>query len=360
MASSGQKARSRTNGRRGGRSRPTGRRSQRALPELTEGEHYHPSRSDRGGEGLANFLGWFSIGLGAAQLLVPDRVADVVGMESGPRSRRAMRALGMREVASGVGILSRRRPAGWVWSRVAGDAMDIALLTGLMTDEDNRRGRTAAATAAVAAVTVLDVLAARRLSNGDDDEEEDDEESLAYGESDGAPARDVERTRLSITVRKSPEEVYEFWHDFENLPRFMRNLESVEVIDEKRSHWVATGPGGTTVEWDAEITADIPNELIAWRSVDDADVYNAGRVQFRTAPGGRGTEIRVELAYDPPAGKFGAGIAKLFRKNPEQQVRDDLRRFKQVIETGEVVASDASIHEGPHPAQPAEMEEVAR
>ena len=158
----------------------------------------------------------------------------------------------------------------------------------------------------------------------------------------------------SIVVNAEAEELYQFWHDFENLPRFMRHLESVTVLDGRRSHWKATGPAGTTVEWDAEIIDDRPNELIAWRSVEGADVANAGTVRFRPAPGGRGTEVTVELEYDPPGGVVGKTIAKLFREEPGQQVHDDLRAFKQVMEVGEVVLSDASLHKGPHPARPSE------
>jgi uncharacterized membrane protein len=109
-----------------------------------------------------------------------------------------------------------------------------------------------------------------------------------------------------------------------------------------------------TDEWDAEIIDDRPNELIAWRSLDGATVDNSGVVRFKPAPDGQGTEVHVELHYKPPAGKIGATIAKLFGEAPEQQVRDDLRAFKQVMEIGEIVQSDASIHRRPHSARPPE------
>jgi uncharacterized membrane protein len=132
----------------------------------------------------------------------------------------------------------------------------------------------------------------------------------------------------------------------------MRHLESVRVTGEGRSHWVARAPAGTTVEWDAEVVEDRPNELIAWRSLPGSEVPNSGTVRFALAPGGRGTEVRVELQYDPPGGKLAAVVAKLFREEPSQQVQDDLRNFKQVLEIGEVTLSDASIHKGKHPAHP--------
>lgn len=152
--------------------------------------------------------------------------------------------------------------------------------------------------------------------------------------------------KKAITVNEPPETLYQFWHDFANLPRFMEHLDSVRVTGEGRSHWTAKAPAGATVAWDAEIVEDRPNELIAWRSLDGAAVDNAGAVRFAPAPGGRGTEVRVEFQYDPPAGALGATVAKLFGEEPGQQVADDLRHFKQVLETGEVTRSDASAKGG--------------
>jgi len=143
-----------------------------------------------------------------------------------------------------------------------------------------------------------------------------------------------------FTVMKSPEELYSFWRNFENLPRFMKHLESVRCEGEKRSHWVANGPAGYKVEWDAEIINDEPNRLIAWRSLGGADVDNAGSVRFTSAPGDRGTEVSVTMDYIPPAGRAGAFIAKLFGRDADQMIREDLRRFKQLIETGEVPTTE--------------------
>lgn len=139
------------------------------------------------------------------------------------------------------------------------------------------------------------------------------------------------KVERSVVVSRPVTEVYQFWRNFENLPRFMDHLESVTVIDENRSHWVAKAPAGTRVEWDATIHNELENELIAWRSLPGADVNNAGSVHFTAAGEGR-TEVRVVLSYDPPAGKLGAAVAKLLGEEPSQQVEDDLRRFKQVME----------------------------
>jgi uncharacterized membrane protein len=144
------------------------------------------------------------------------------------------------------------------------------------------------------------------------------------------------KVEKSVTVNRSPDQLYRFWHNFENLPHFMDHLESVQSQGAKRSHWVVKAPAGTTVAWDAEITDDRPNELISWRSLPNADVDNEGTVRFVPAPGGRGTEVHVSLAYNPPAGVVGSAVAKLFGEEPNQQVASDLRRFKNIMEAGEI------------------------
>jgi len=130
------------------------------------------------------------------------------------------------------------------------------------------------------------------------------------------------------------QELYVMWRDFENLPRFMSHLKSVKTYG-NRSHWVADGPTGP-VEWDADIVNDEPNRLIAWRSLQESQVATAGAVHFTPLGHDRGTEVLVELKYDPPGGKLGSWLAWLFGQEPGQQIREDLRRFKQLMEAGEV------------------------
>jgi uncharacterized membrane protein len=144
----------------------------------------------------------------------------------------------------------------------------------------------------------------------------------------------------SIALNREPQECYAMWRNFENLPRFMRHLDSVQLTGENRSHWVAKAPAGTRVEWDAEVTHDEPNALIAWRSLDGADVENAGAVRFLAHPSGRGTIVSVKMQYKPPAGAIGATVAKIFGEEPQMQVREDLRRFKQMMETGEIATTE--------------------
>ncbi|MCC5647191.1 SRPBCC family protein [uncultured Nostoc sp.] len=147
----------------------------------------------------------------------------------------------------------------------------------------------------------------------------------------------VEKT---VTINKSAEELYRFWHDFENLPTFMKHLKSVKVHNEKRSHWIANAPLGNSVEWDADILEDRENEFISWASVEGADIDNSGFVRFKKAPGDRGTEVKVVLEYNPPGGALGATVAKLFGEEPEQQIGDELRRFKMLMEAGEIATTE--------------------
>jgi len=158
----------------------------------------------------------------------------------------------------------------------------------------------------------------------------------SHGEEAVIPAGAGEKVEVGVTVNKLADEVYRFWRRFENLPKFMKHLKEVRELGGGRSHWVAEGPLGVSVEWDAEIITDRPNEAISWKSLDGADVDTSGSVHFRPAPGGRGTEVRVTLKYLPPAGKVGAAAAKVLGADPESQIREDLNRFKTLMETGEI------------------------
>jgi len=142
--------------------------------------------------------------------------------------------------------------------------------------------------------------------------------------------------KKSVTINKSPAELYQFWRNFENLPKFMTHLESVTVTGEKTSFWKAKAPLGTTVEWNAEITSEQENERIGWKSVEGADIPNTGVVEFRPTST-RGTEVRVVLTYESPAGELGAIIAKIFGEEPSQQVYGDLCRFKSIMEASEIM-----------------------
>jgi uncharacterized membrane protein len=317
-------------------------------------------RSEGNGERLAQGLGWFSLGLGLAQIAAPAEVARLIGVPDDDENRQMMRAVGMREVASGLGILSNSRPEGWVWARIGGDVMDLSLLGGAWASDRTDKERVAAATVAVVGVMAPDLLCGRQLSD------EGDQEDTHYGMGRARRLGSHDRTwsaedeqwsgavhvRKSITINRSAEELYRFWRDFDNLPRFMTHLEEIRKLDDKRSHWKAKGPVGFTFEWEAEITEDRPNERLAWVSVPGSSVHSAGSVNFKKRPSGRGTVVEVEMRVDPPGGAIGAKIAKLFGKEPGQQVNDHLRAFKQIMETGHLTRSDASFGTIKHPARP--------
>jgi uncharacterized membrane protein len=148
--------------------------------------------------------------------------------------------------------------------------------------------------------------------------------------------------RESVRLELPVAEVYRFWRRLEHLPRFMRHLNRVTELTDGRSHWVAEGPAGLAVEWDAEIINDIENTLIAWRSLPGSDVVTAGSVNFDTVRGGRGTQVNVHLQYAPPAGKASALVASLFGREPAQMIREDLRHLRQLLETGETPRAGAT------------------
>jgi uncharacterized membrane protein len=152
-------------------------------------------------------------------------------------------------------------------------------------------------------------------------------------------AREAIKVERSVTIQRPRAELYAFWRNFENLPRFMEHLESVRITSPTRSHWVAKAPAGTTVEWDAEIVNEIADTLIAWKTIGHPDVANAGAVNFSDSPGDRGTVVRVTLDYEPPGGRLGSLVARLFGEEPDRQVREDLRKFKQLMEVGEITTS---------------------
>lgn len=296
------------------------------------------------GDGLVRALGWASVGLGIPPLLMPGSFGRAIGAGDAPRHRAAAAAVGARELAAAAGLLWRASPA-WLWARVGGDMMDLWLLGQALGNHD-RRGvrRTAAAMAAVAGITGVDLYAAATRSR----------------------RRTMMDLTATVTVARPAQEAYDLWRRLENLPTFMAHLDEVRSSGPATSHWRATAPFGRTVEWEAEITDDVPGERIAWRSSGDAAVENHGAVRFTPAPGDRGTEVHVTLHYSMPAGRLGETVARYFGEEPHQQLDDDLRRFKQMAETGEVVRSEGAPggkrarREFPQrPARPLSREELA-
>jgi uncharacterized membrane protein len=294
---------------------------------------------------LMRGLGWLSLGLSIPPLLMPKQFGKALSVGDAPRHRNTALVVGGQELAAAAGLLGQQSPT-WLWYRVGGDLLHIGMLGRALKNHDGGGlERTAAAFTAVLGITGVDVYAAVTRSR-----------------------RKVEMdTTATTTVGLPEQEVYGMWRHLDNLPKFMAHLEEVRLDGNGRSHWRAGAPFGRTVEWDAEITEDVPGQRIAWRSVGSADIYNEGSVQFVPAPGGRGTEVHVKLRYEMPGGKLGEAVARYFGEDPRQQLDDDLRRFKQVAETGEVMRSEGAPggkrarREFPqHPARPLSRDELAQ
>jgi uncharacterized membrane protein len=306
------------------------------------GRYTREGAPDETSRQLARALGWFSVGLGMAALITPSRMAQMVGVPESGGNQALLRAIGLREIASGVGILTQQDPSSWLWARVGGDALDLAMLTRAMGDERADRGRVAVATAAVIGVTAVDAYATRQITQ---------DQNGARHEPDRATASEP-RVASAITVNAPVSEVFRDWEGFASLPRFMDSFATVRVTDERLSHWQAPLPGGLSVSWDTLITEVSPNERIAWRTGDNSTVTGSGEVQFRPAPGNRGTEILFSAEFAPPGGELGSKIAGLFTDPLGIKLNNDLRRFKQLTELGEIVKSDDAIVPGPNPARP--------
>ncbi|PWF55172.1 SRPBCC family protein [Massilia glaciei] len=311
---------------REGEARPAGQAQ--AGPQAQAQARAAPRQTGNRSSFVGTTLGLFSIGVGMANLLAPRAVARAMGLPDWPM---LVRLMGARELACGIGLLAQPRSVAWRWTRVAGDVMDLSILGASAFAPGARPRRLAATAIAVAGFSALDVRAStpqlRKLSHEAP-----------------AGASGPQRVQQAVPVNRSPDECYRFWRNFEAFPTFMRHLESVVVQDERRSHWCARGPAGSSYEWDAEITQDVSGEVLGWQSLPGGDVDNAGTVRFTAAPGGRGTIVQVNLDYMPPAGPAGTLVARLFGEEPSQRVKDDLRRFKQLIETGEIASTEGQPH----------------
>ncbi|HEX8688719.1 MAG TPA: SRPBCC family protein [Solirubrobacterales bacterium] len=278
-------------------------------------------------ERLTRFLSSFSLGLGTAQMAAPGLVNRVAGIRDDATARLWQRLVGGRELVAFAAIEAEApQPQRALWMRAAGDAKDMVLLALAFRDRRASTPRLIAAIGNVAGIAALDVYAALRARRAPKQPTEDE----------------IMHVKAGITVRKPRQEVYSFWRDFQNLPSFMYHVESIEGNGSGRTHWRVKAPAGRTVEWDAELVEDRPGEALVWRSVEGSEIRNAGAVRFVDAPSDQGTEVHVEFDYEAPGGRIGEAVAKLFGEEPTQQAKDDLRRFKQVLETGFVVRSEAS------------------
>jgi uncharacterized membrane protein len=295
-------------------------------------------------ERLARALGWFSLGLGFAQIAAPAKVAQLIGVEDDDETITVMRVLGAREIASGLGILTQPKPTPWLWARVGGDAMDLALLRRALSSPRADRNRVAAATAAVAGIAAIDTLCSTRLTA----------EDSALDQNQASPLQESGEVhaKAAVTINAPLAEVYAFWEDFRNLPRFMGDFASVAVSGDRRSRWSLSAPAGITLDWDVAIIDATPYQRIAWQTAEGTTLNASGEVRFRPAPGGRGTEVVFDATFSPPGGELGKKIAGFFAEALGTKIGSDLRRCKQLVELGEIAHSDDSIIPGPNPAQP--------
>lgn len=282
--------------------------------------------SKRATSTLVKGLGGASLGLGLGEILAPTKVAAVAGIDNTGQSRAVIRALGARECAHAAALLFGTSKL--VWTRVAGDVLDVMLLGAALAKSNHgrRHRRGTASLVGLAAIGAADLYAALGTTRN------------GGRRANGSAHRSL---RAAVTVRRSPEDVYRFWRSLENLPSFMCHLQSVTDSGES-SHWIAKAPVGQSIQWDTRITDDEPNTRIEWQSLPGSSVDNSGSVEFTPAPESRSTEVRVTISYRLPGGALAKAAATAFGESPEQQVSDDLRRFKQIMETGQVMRSDGS------------------
>ena len=246
---------------------------------------------------VSQALGWFSVGLGLAELAAPRAIARSLGAADGTA---LLRLAGAREVLSGAGLLAAPDARAWRWARVAGDVLDLAMLGVLARQDGADRGKLGRASLAVLGVTAVDVGAA-----------------LA-----SRPAPEKGPPRAFVTIGKSPDECYRAWNDLALLRRAMSFTDSIEALDRKRTRWTSG-----KLQWEAETTEDVPGRRIAWRTLPGGDVEGSGAVEFREAPGGRGCVVTLEMRMSKP------------RPLAEAKAKTDLLRFKQLLETGTIATT---------------------
>ena len=264
-----------------------------------------------------------TIDLGHGQLLAPGAVSHWLGI---PERPRLIQSMGARELASGIGILRGERPVGWMWSRVAGDVVDLAML-GAALPASSHRARIAGSLLAVGGILALDYACANQLSR-----------RPGVHRTDLAKTGQL-RVRKYVTINTTPDVTYSFWRNFENLPRFMRHVKSVKAIEGGRYHWEAK-TSGIPLAWDAEIVTDEPGSRLSWRSVRDAAFHHEGTVSFESASPKPGTVVSVEIDIKLPIGPLAQAFSALLGKTPGRQIEDDLRSLKQLLETGEVATTE--------------------
>lgn len=276
---------------------------------------------DARGVRLAQGLGLFSIGLGLSEIVAPRVVKTAIGAPGD--GTKVMRAFGARELTSGVGLLVSRNPVRALDARIAGDFLDLVALGIAFARPTSGRRRLLVAAGAVIGATVLDIMARRRLAA-------DPNRAVRVGQ----------RTRIgkAVTIDAEPEQIYAFWRGLQDLPIIFPHLGEVEPLDDLRSRWTAKGPKGTPLRWESRIIDDQPGQLLAW-ATDGGPFESDGVVHFLRAPGGRGTEVVVEMEYHVVGGGLGRAAALGMGLEPGVELEKGLRRLKQMFEIGEIMVA---------------------
>lgn len=280
----------------------------------------------RKGETLVPILGWFSLGLGLAEIAAPKKVAKLAGLSNG---RGVVKAFGVREVISGFAVLAAPVAKYGLWARVAGDLLDLAVVgKGLAESESlKRRRRLKTAAAAILGITALDLYSSYKETAGD-----------GYSRTRGAALPEPVIARESVTIKKPAEDLYLRWRNFSKLPRFFSFLEMVEEISEKQSRWKLKSFAGLNIEWVAELLDDKPGTVISWRTIEGSDISHAGSVSFKATGRGGETILTAELQFTA-GGRPSSRINKAINWLGEHKLKHDLRRFKQLMETGEIATT---------------------
>lgn len=281
------------------------------------------TQRDARGVRLAQGMAWFSVALGATQLLAPQLIQPAIGVRN--RNHTLIRALGARELLSGLGLLTSRNAVRALDARLVGDVIDLALLGIAMFRPRNGRKRLIASTLSVLGATALDALARHHLAA-------DPQRQERVGR--------VTRIGKSVTIDATPHAVYTVWRTYDRLAVAFPHLQRIAELDDRRSRWSAEGGGGMKWTWEAEITEDKPGELIAWKTTSGA-MESRGVVRFLTAPGGRGTEVVVEMEYTVIGRGLGRAAAAVMGIEPGVELERGLRRLKQIFELGEPMLSNA-------------------
>lgn len=270
---------------------------------------------------MVRALGWFSIGLGVAEVAMPAQVGLLIGVR---RGSGILRLYGLREIFVGVGLLTQQpagRPSRWLWARVAGDLLDIATVGAHNNSDNPDRERAVSATAALTAIALIDFASAQNASRIERERLVGNPPGVAVG---------------ALTIDRSADDLYWLWKQPDARSRVLESMAKVSSTGDGSEHWQLTGPLGKTVEWDTRLTTDRPGEMVHWKTLNGVKTPYEGSLEFRPAPGDRGTEVIMRMQFDPPGGPLGEAMASLLKIVPDMAITKVLRRFKSLAETGEI------------------------